>query len=303
MTDPFSTTAAPAAETKWYADWQHQQHASHFDGRASLPDADLVRNFASFNDVRLLGERLERSRPVSLLEIGCATGEFYRYLKIVHPQVRYYGVDISHAAIARAKEKYPEARIVPVEPKAKLAEAIERIGLAARPEIVWCKDVIHHQTDPFGLLHELLGAASEAVILRTRTRDVGPTVMDPEHSCQYHYDGWMPYLVLNLQELVDAIRRGAPEAEGVVYRHHMILGGRENRFLPKDCYLPSTGTAETAVGIFRTTNHPGRVTITDRTDMNVAYPLSWRVQRYCSRLLSPRRPARRGRHPMHQPCP
>lgn len=278
-------TATPAAHAKWYADWQHQEHARHFDGRSALSDDDLVRNFESFNDVRLLGERLDRARPVTLLEVGCATGEFYRYLRIVHPQVRYYGVDISHAALARAKEKYPEARLLAIEPGAPLATAVERFGLTARPEFVWCKDVIHHQTDPFGLLAELVGAASEGVILRTRTRDVGATVRDPEVSCQYHYDGWMPYLVLNLQEVLDAITRQAPQAEVVVYRHHMVLGGRENRFLPKACYLPETGTAETAIGVFFATAHPGRVTVTDRTDMDVAYPLSWRVQRYLRQLV------------------
>ncbi len=286
-------TAASPSETKWYADWQHERHARHFDGRAALSDGDLVRNFASFNDVRLLGERLDRARPVTLLEVGCATGEFYRYLRLVHPQVRYCGIDISHAAIARAKEKYPKARIVPVEPQAKLAEVIERLGLAGRPEFVWCKDVLHHQTDPFGLLCELLGAAAEGVVLRTRTRDVGPTVLDPERSCQYHYDGWMPYLVINLQELIDDIRRQASQAEVMVYRHRMVLGGRENRFLPKECYLPETGTAETAVGVLYRTDHPGRVTVIDRTDMDVAYPLSWRVQRYLRRLVSPRRAAQR----------
>ena len=293
MTPESGTVASNAAsetglaETRWYQDWQHQEHASRFDGRSALSERDLVRNYEAFNDVRLLNERLDRSRPVTLLEVGCATGEFYRYLRIVQPQVRYYGVDISHAAIARAKEKYPEARIVPIEPKAKLAEVIERIGLSGQPEMVWCKDVIHHQTDPFKMLTELLGAASEGVILRTRTRDAGPTVMDPERSCQYHYDGWMPYLVFNLQDLIDRIKLVAPQAECVVRRHHMILGGRENRFLPKECYLPATGTAETTIGVFWKTDRPGRVSVIDRTDMDVAYPLSWRVQRYVRHLLSP----------------
>lgn len=284
-------SAAGAAESKWYEDWQHQEHARHFDGRSMLSDREVVRNYESFNDVRLLNERLDRSRAVTLLEVGCATGEFFRYLRIAHPQVRYYGVDLSHAAIARAKEKYPEARIFPVEPKAGLVEVIERIGLSAKPELVYAKDVLHHQTDPFGLLSELLGAASEGVILRTRTRDAGATVMDPERSCQYHYDGWMPYLVLNFKELVAYIQREAPQAECLVYRHHMILGGRENRFLPKECYLPETGTAETAIGIFRKTDQPGRVSIHDRTDCALAYPLRERLWKYARRLLRNKRRA------------
>lgn len=280
-----SATAAPAANTKWYADWQHQEHARQFDGRAALSNRELVRNFESFNDVRLLNERLDRTRAVTLLEVGCATAELYRYLRTTRPLVQYHGVDISRAAIARAREKYPEARVMEIEPGVPLAAVIERFGLPGKPAFVWCKDVIHHQTDPFGMLAELLGMASDGVLLRTRTRDIGPTVMDPEQSCQYHYDGWMPFLVLNLQEVLDRITQAAPQAEAIVYRHHMILGGRENRFLPKECYLPETGTAETAIGVFFKSAHPGRVTIADRTDMNPNYSLGYRLQRRLQRLL------------------
>jgi hypothetical protein len=95
----------------------------------------------------------------------------------------------------------------------------------------------------------------------------------------------MPYIVLNLQEALDVIHRTVPEAEVVIYRHHMILGGQLNRFLPKDCYLEETGTAETAVGIFVQTDHPGRVTVADQPDGQPRYTVDYRVRHLISQAL------------------
>ena len=271
--------------TDWYVDWQHQGHVELFDGRHLLSRANLLRNYEAFNDVRLLNERVDQTRPRTLLEVGCATGEFSRYLRFTYPAVDYYGIDISQPAIARARQKYPHMRYFLGDPGLSLAENVKALRIPDHPEVVYAKDVIHHQTQPLAFLSGLLRLASEAVILRTRTRDAGETVTDPEHSCQYHYGGWMPYIVLNLQELIDHVQREAPRCEVVVYRNHMILGGRENRFLPKECYLPQTGTAETAVGVFLSTGRPGRVHLEDRKDQDLEYPLQVRLMTYVDQVL------------------
>ncbi len=258
----------------WYDDWQSSDHARLFDGRCVLSSRGLVRNYESFNDVRLLNEWLDSTRELTLLEVGCATGEFHRYLKVKHPFIHYAGVDISRAAIARAKEKYPLGRFFVCEPEEALGSLLQRLNLPRNPQVVYTKDVVHHQTRPLEFISQLLQVTGEALVIRTRTRDVGETIMDPQLSCQYHYQGWMPYLVLNVQELIDHIRGQAPGCELVIYKNPTVLGGRENRFLPKDCYLPQTGTAETAVGVFLKTSYPGRVRIEERKDMEVG--LAWR---------------------------
>lgn len=272
-------------ETRWYADWQHQSHASHFDGRHGLDAKNLVRNYESLNDVRLLNERVDRTRPLTLLEVGCATGEFSRYLRRRFPFVNYYGVDISEPAIGRAREKYPEARFFVARPGARLAEALRELAVPPAPEVVYAKDVLHHQTGPFEFLGDLVGVASETVVLRCRTRDVGQTELDPEKSCQYHYGGWMPYIVINLSELVGHVADSAPGAEIVVLRHRMVLGGQYGRFLPKECYLRETGTAETALGVFKKTVNPGRVTIEDRPDGSPRYTVGYQLRRGLRRLV------------------
>ncbi len=267
---------SPAISSSWYFDWQNPQHARHFDERSRLGRAALLRNYEAFNDVRLLTERISSPYSVGLLEVGCATGEFFRYLRSRFPSVEYTGVDVSQSALRRAREKYPHARFSAADPARSVLENFKAAGMQGRPHWVYSKDVLHHQVDPWGFLTQLLDAAEKGVVLRTRTRDRGPTVLDPELSCQYHYDGWMPYIVLNTEELKEFLLRRRPEAEVTVLRNPMVLGGRENRFLPKECYLPETGTAETALAIDFKTSQPGRVRVEDRVDLNPVSPFrSW----------------------------
>jgi SAM-dependent methyltransferase len=270
----------------WYGDWQNRDHVRHFDFRSSLDDRNILRNYESLNDVRLLAERIDRTRELRLLEIGCATGEFMRYLRLRFPSIRYYGVDISRPAIERAMEKYPDGRFFCISRDEEIRTLPGRIGLSGPPQIVYAKDVAQHQVRPFAFVSDLVALASETVIIRCRTRDVGKTELDPERSCQYHYDGWMPYIVMNLRELLDHIIGLAPHCELAVYRNHMVLGGYHGRYLPKDCYLRETGTAETALAVFLRTDRPGHVSIADRLDQNPRYTLDHLVRAGVRKALS-----------------
>lgn len=269
----------------WYVDWQHDRHAGFSDFRRTLDAKNLVRNDEAFNDVRLLNERMHPSRAFTLVEVGCASGEFCRYLGIRYPNATYHGLDISEPAIARARSKYPQGSFHVSRPDAPLEVTLSELGLPAHPEVVYAKDVVHHQTRPLTFISQLLRVPSEMLIMRCRTRDVGATEEDPERSCQYHYSGWMPYIVSNLQELMEHIAREAPGSEVLVYRSHVILGGRYNRFLPKALYLEETGTAETAVGVLLRTDAPGRVQVKDRMDQNPAYTLAHRLRQYARRAV------------------
>ena len=262
----------------WYRNWQNPAHAVQFDGRARLDLRNLIRNYEAFNDVRLLNERVERSRAFELLEVGCATGEFVRYLRARFPRVHYIGLDVSEPAIARARAKYPEVPFFVVQANRNLTEALRDLGIMRQPDIVYSKDVVQHQVRPFEFLSNLIEVASEAIILRCRTRDVGTTVLDPERSCQFYEGDWLPYIVLNLQELVEWVRAKVPEGEVVLYRHHMVLGGQHGRFLPKELYRKETGTAETAVGIFKQTQRPGSTVIDDQPDQTPTGTWDYRMR-------------------------
>ena len=226
--------------------WQKPEHAELFDGRAHYSPARLRRVFESFNEFRLFLEHKHEIRGRGFVEIGCATGELYRYIRRYHPEFRYHGFDISEPAIIRACQKYPEGRFDTCRP-----DLSDLTGIGQSYAVVWARDVVHHQPDPFDYLGRLLAMDGELTILRLRTRDKGATVRDPELSCQWHYNQWVPYIVMNMEETLETIRRIVPGTRIIGVKHYVPLGGRHGRYLPKECYYPETGTAETAVLISR----------------------------------------------------
>jgi hypothetical protein len=117
-----------------------------------------------------------------------------------------------------------------------------------KSDVVFSRDVVHHQTDPVGFLSDLYAISNRYLALRIRTREVGTTVFEVEQSCQYTYGRWVPYIVYNTTEFVDLIRSFQPApAKITLWRHPTILGGQNSRFVPKELYYPETATAETGV--------------------------------------------------------
>jgi hypothetical protein len=186
-----------------------------------------------------------------------------------HRGVRYRGYDVSRPAIERAREKYPDGSFSIVDPD--LSVLVDAIRKAAVPQVVYSKDVMHHQVKPLDFLSALIRIPTHAVVLRCRTRDTGKTEWDPDQSCQYHYNGWMPYIVINTDELIEFVRSVAPAAEIIVMKNPMVLGGLHNRYLPKECYLTQTGTAETAIAILLHSSPSGRIRMENRPDATPRY--------------------------------
>ena len=63
-----------------------------------------------------------------------------------------------------------------------------------------------------------------------------------------HYDKhWMPYIVINTDELLDFIINVRKPASIRINKSYEILGGNNYRYLPKDLYFSSAGGAETSI--------------------------------------------------------
>ena len=260
------TPPCTPSKVSWYAPWLSEAHAVYFNAHSALDDRNLMRLYETLNDVRLLKERLDQGRVYSLLEVGCATGDFSRYLKLTFPRVLYHGLDISQPAIQQAKRKYPRIPFAVRAPEQELFSVCQEAWGRNQFDVVFSADVFHHQPEPLAFLSELFSMGSHMVIFRCRTRDKGKTQWDWTFSRQFHYGAWVPYLVVNLEELIQFIQSLSKNCELVIYRSHTVLGNRNDRQLPEDCSFPSTGTAETAVGIFLTSNSPGKVTLINRWD-------------------------------------
>jgi SAM-dependent methyltransferase len=227
-----------------YSAWSDELHARVFDYASAYPSYLLRKRYEGFNEGRLLKQHYKEIVGNSFIEVGCATGELYRYLNNNLPRFDYHGFDISAPAIERAAEKYGGDKFSLIK---ETDDLLQRCGTAS---VVYCRDVIIHQTDPYGLLEKLLSMAEECLVLRLRTRDFGDSVLDAEKSCQRHYgEYWVPYMVLNTEEVIDRISENKRVESIVISRRYEVLGGFNGRYLPKDLHYRDAKGAETAMYI------------------------------------------------------
>ena len=156
------------------------------------------------------------------------------------------------------------------------------------PSVVFARDVIHHQPAPLDFMAKLLSMPTEAAILRFRTRDHGATVTDPEISCQWLVRNWVPYIILNVDEVIETIRNTRSFTSLSVLKHYHPLGGRNGRYLPKECYDPKTGTAQTSVYVHfagEPVQDPS-IEIGERVEPKVHPTLLWRGKRWLRNRIS-----------------
>ena len=93
----------------FYQAWSTNRHVKKFDYTYFFPTFMLNKIFENFNETELFKEIIKnKTAGFSLLDIGCAAGEFYRYFIRRYPNCEYRGYDISEKAIKRAKKKFPK---------------------------------------------------------------------------------------------------------------------------------------------------------------------------------------------------
>ena len=229
-----------------YAGWDTQSHAKTFDlwNRKSGPEFDFY--YGAFSENQYLVDAVKGLTDPTLCDVGCATGTTLRHLRrrVGTSGYSYTGIDLSGTAITRAKSLYPGADFRQVLP------GPIREGLGRGYDVVFSRDTVLHQTDPYGFLGQLLELTDKTLIVRLRTRDQGDSVIDHSLSCQMHYDAhWMPYIVLNIDELLAWFAASGLVTQITLNRSYEVLGGMNYRFLPKELYQTEAGGAETSLRI------------------------------------------------------
>jgi hypothetical protein len=65
-------------------------------------------------------------------------------------------------------------------------------------DIVYSRDTVLHQLEPYKFIKSLIDVTKDTLILRLRTRDLGSTIYDPEYSKRNNNVGnnGVPYIVL-----------------------------------------------------------------------------------------------------------
>ena len=88
----------------FYAAWNKEEHKKLFDVWNTMSKSYFKFIFGCFYENKYLINQLKKKPNLNLLDVGCATGQLFRYLKIKKVLVNYFGIDISENCIQRAQE-------------------------------------------------------------------------------------------------------------------------------------------------------------------------------------------------------
>ena len=163
----------------FYAAWNKEEHKKAFDIWNTLSKSYFKFQIGCFYEIKYLINHLKKNPNLSLLDIGCATGHLLRYLKLKKVLVDYFGVDISESCIQKAQEIHEKNCFKKITTQ-NLAKQFD----GKNYDIVYSRDTVPHQLEPFKFIKSLIDVAKDTLILRLRTRDLGSTIYDPEYSCQ-----------------------------------------------------------------------------------------------------------------------
>ena len=232
--------------------WQNDGHSKQF-GKAIREKNTLyfLRRFKRYLPARCLNYVVNSlcTQNVSILDVGCAAGDFYAYLASMRSPGNwtYEGVDISTPAIEIARKHFGKDLFQ------LISKDDDLVGKNA--DIILSVDVLIHQVEPFQHLERIFDCARKLLVVSLRTREIGDTVLDPELSCQINYGQWAPFIVFNINQLYKVILGLTPKPLKLTcFKEYKILGGENKRFLPKDLYTEDPKTAITTLLIEKCEN-------------------------------------------------
>jgi len=268
---------------KYKEAWQKVEHSKQFGksikGKKTLLFLDRFKRYLPARCLNYAVNSLG-TQNVSILDVGCAAGDFYAYLESIRSSVNwtYEGVDISKPAIEIARKHFGEDLFHLISTDGEL--------VGKRADIVLSVDVLIHQVEPFQHLARIFDCAGKLLVISLRTRETGDTVLDPELSCQINYGQWVPFIVFNIKQLYKAIFDLTPKPLKLTcFKEYQILGGENKRFLPKDLYTENPKTAITTLLIEKCENDVAS-NIEEYEYISIPRPMNSFTLRKLSRFLA-----------------
>ncbi len=231
--------------SKYFKGWNTKNHFDKFNPWSNYSNSFFNFTFGSFYENKIIIDILTKNKNFTVLDVGCASGYLLRFIKknVLNFNLdNYYGVDLSKSAIDFAKNKYGKNNF----------ELLDNENLDIKKNnsynVVYSRDTILHQMQPIQFIEKLISLSTNYVVVRLRTRDKGKTEYSCDNSCQMHYDKyWMPYIVINSNELLELFKKNSFVKKMFINKSHMVLGGQNYRFLPKELFFSETGGAETTI--------------------------------------------------------
>lgn len=86
--------------------------------------------------------------PLSILEVGCASGWLLSQIAIKYPQAKIYGIDVYQKAIDFGKKQYPQIKFICADGH-KIPFKVNSF------DVVICAEVLEHVVDPNLVIQEI----------------------------------------------------------------------------------------------------------------------------------------------------
>ena len=226
--------------------WQEEEHAIQLGvAMRANNKMSFVLGFQRGLTARCLNYVLNDAgrRVTSVLDVGCAAGDYYAYLSCL-PMFRdlaYEGIDISKPAIEAANKHYKTDAF-------KLINGVVENLQGSSADLVLSANVVQHQTQPFEHLEQLVKCANKYLVISLRTRDCGETVLDPELSRQKAYGEWVPFILINTAQLYKTVCMSSTKPVVITcFKEYRDLAGGGGRHLPKELFDEQSKMAVTTL--------------------------------------------------------
>ncbi len=198
--------------------------------------------FGSYFSSKKTIDVLKNNKDFDILEIGIGVGNFYRLLKINKILNSYTGADISQNYVTLANKIHKCDKFL-------LTDYQHRENLKDFYNVVYSRNVLQHQVNPYNFLNNLIKKTKNVLIVELRSRDEGATENDVKKSYQKVDDVLVPYIVLNYDELKNFLIKNdkCKNSRITINRDYQILGGKNSRHLPRELSEENTKTANTSI--------------------------------------------------------
>lgn len=144
----------------------------------------------------------------SVLDVGCAVGNFSRIIHELNPKIAYTGADTAEGMLAEARQRHPDAEF-------RLVNGSKLPFEDGSFDLAMCMGVLHHNPDYLDMIAEMVRVSRRFVVV-----DLPRLVTQP-----YTYDLSKSYMILQ-HRFPEASEGIVPESTKVPY----VLGNVKDVF-------------------------------------------------------------------------
>jgi len=199
------------------------------------------------------------------LDVGCASGGFFNFMRSYEPHIEYTGIDLSETAVELAIERYSEAKFI----------VTEGFGLPFDDnafDVVHCTSVFNNEPNYQEMLREMYRVSNRFVLIDIRLSKGLGKQRESVYNIQFNgkdVEATVPYVVNDADEVADFILQLNPKPaalRGTGYFHEVAKEATEADTLSEDVCM--------TVLLLQKGGHDGVPTILDLKDLPIEFSVS-----------------------------